>query len=56
MSIRKKNFRVIYTVKNESGYLVEKSLQFPTFSDAREFVTILQSGGNLVGKPIYELR
>lgn len=56
MSIRKKTFRVIYSVKNEMGYLVEKSQQFPTFTDAREFVTILQSGGKLVGKPIYELR
>lgn len=52
----KNKFRVIYTVKNEMGYLVDKSQQFPTFADARTFVQILQSAGTLVGKPIYELR
>lgn len=56
MSTRKNKYRVLYTVKNESGFLVEKSHQFPTYNDARTFVAVLQTGGQLVGKPIFEIR
>lgn len=52
---RKNRYRVIYSIKNENGYLVEKSKQFPTFTDAYTFVQCLREGGNLVGKPIFEL-
>jgi hypothetical protein len=56
MSIRKNKYRVIYTVKNETGYLIEKTQQFPTFADAKLFVSYLLSGGQLIGKPIFEIR
>lgn len=55
MTERKNPYRVIYTVKNESGYLIDKSKQFPTFTDAYTFVQLMKEGGNLVGKPIFEL-
>jgi len=52
----KNKFRVLYSVKNEMGFLVEKSQQFPTLIDAKTFIQVLQSGGKLVGKPICEVR
>ena len=52
----KNNFRVVYSVKNEYGYLIEKTQNFSTFNDAKIFVQILRSDGRLVGKPIYEVR
>jgi len=55
MTERKNRYRVIYSVKNENGFLIEKSKQFPTFTDAYTFVQMLKEGGNLVGKPIFEL-
>ena len=55
MRERKNPFRVIYTVKNETGFIVDRSKQFPTFADARLFVQLLREGGNLVGKPIFEI-
>lgn len=55
MKERKNPFRVIYTVKNGSGFIVDRSKQFPTFADAQLFVQLLREGGNLVGKPIFEI-
>lgn len=52
---KKNPYRVVYTVKNENGYIVDKSKQFPTFGDAWTFVKLLKDGGNLVGKPVFEV-
>lgn len=52
---KKNPFRVVYAIKNESGYIVDKSKQFPTFFDAQIFMQLLQEGGKLVGKPIVEI-
>lgn len=53
--IKKNPYRVVYTVKSENGYIVDKSKQFPTFIDALVFVKLLKEGGNLVGKPVFEI-
>lgn len=55
MTERKNCYRVVYTVKSTKGYLVDKSNQFPTFVDAMQFVKLLKEGGNLVGKPVFEI-
>lgn len=52
---RKNPYRVVYSVKNENGYIVDKSKQFPTFIDAMTYVKLLREGGNLVGKPVFEI-
>lgn len=52
---RKNPYRVVYSVKNENGYIVDKSKQFPTFIDAMTYVKLLKEGGNLVGKPVFEI-
>lgn len=56
MTKHKKPYRVVYTVKNESGFIVDRSKQFPTFTDAKVFVQLLREGGNLVGRPCFEIR
>jgi len=55
MSTRKNKYRVLYTVKSENGFLIEKSQQFPSYNDVRTFISVLQTGGHLVGKPIVEI-
>lgn len=52
---KKNPYRVVYSVKNENGYIVDKSKQFPTFLDACTFVKLLKEGGNLIGKPVFEI-
>lgn len=49
-------YRVVYTVKTENGYIVDRSKHFPTFEDAKVFVQLLREGGNLVGRPCFEIR
>jgi hypothetical protein len=55
MTERRNPYRVVYTVKNNSGFIIDKSKQFPTFTDAMTFVQLLREGGNLVGKPVFEI-
>jgi len=45
---KKNPYRVVYSVKNENGYIVDKSKQFPTFGDAWTFVKLLKDGGKLI--------
>jgi hypothetical protein len=52
----KNTYRVVYTVKNEQGFIVDKSKQFPTFTDAKMFVQLLRESGKLVGNPCFEIR
>lgn len=49
-------YRVVYTVKTESGYIVDRSKHFPTLEDAKVFIQLLREGGNLVGKPCMEIQ
>jgi hypothetical protein len=53
--MRKNPYRVKYTIKNENGFLVDKSKQFPSFVDAQVFIKLLREGGVLIGKPILEI-
>jgi hypothetical protein len=52
----KNKFRVLYSLKSDTGFLVEKSKQFTTLSDAKNFIQVLQSCGKLVGRAICEVR
>lgn len=56
MTEYRNKYRVVYTVKNESGFIVDRSKQFPTFTDAKVFVQLLREGGKLVGRPCFEIR
>jgi hypothetical protein len=56
MTEYRNKYRVVYTVKNESGFIIDRSKQFPTFADAKLFVQLLREGGNLVGRPCFEIR
>lgn len=47
-------FKVIYTVKNENGYLVDKSKMFDMLQDAFKFVRELKGNSKMVGKPTIE--
>jgi hypothetical protein len=47
-------FKVTYTVKNETGFLVDKSKNFEMLQDAFKFVRELKSNSKMVGKPIIE--
>ena len=50
----RKSIRVIYSVKDENGYIVEKRLKFPTMQDAIVFLSYLKQNSNLIGKPLLE--
>lgn len=47
-------FKVTYTVKNETGFLVDKSKTFDLLQDAFKFVRGLNSNSKMVGKPTIE--
>lgn len=47
-------FKVTYTVKNETGFLVDKSKNFEMLQDAFRFVRELKSNPKMVGKPTIE--
>lgn len=49
-------YRVVYTVTDKRGFIVDRSKQFPTFTDAKVFVQLLQESGKLVGRPCFEIR
>ncbi len=41
-------YEVYYTIKDNDGYLVDRSMKFRSFPDAVKFIRSLQ---NVVGKP-----
>jgi hypothetical protein len=45
-------FKVIYTVKDKSGFLVDKTKKFDLMQDAFKFIRELQ--GSMIGKPTIE--
>lgn len=47
-------FKVTYTVKNETGYLVDKSKKFDMLQEAFKFVRELKNNSKMVGKPTIE--
>lgn len=47
-------FKVTYTVKNETGFLVDKSKNFDVLQDAFKFIRELHSNSKVVGKPTIE--
>ena len=47
-------FKVSYIIKNENGYLVDKSKNFDMLQEAFKFVRELNSSSKLVGKPTIE--
>ena len=47
-------FKVTYTIKNENGFLVDKSKMFDMLQDAFKFVRELISTSKAVGKPTIE--
>lgn len=54
--IGKVTYKVLYCVKNNRGFVVDKAQVFQSFTDAREFVNELKQTVKLVGTPIYEVR
>jgi len=56
MNKRRNTCNVIYTVKNENGFIVDHQKKFSTFTEAKMFVQLLREGGNLVGRPCFEIR
>lgn len=47
-------FKVTYTIKNENGYLVDKSKTFDMLQEAFKFVRELNSNSKMIGKPTIE--
>jgi len=56
MSIRKSTLQVIYSIKNESGFLVDKTKTFNSHKDARAFLNTLTSTGKMIGVPIFVVK
>ena len=54
--MEKTRYRVVYTVKNDKGFIVDKTQQFPTFEDAKVFIRLLREAGNLIGRPCVEIK
>lgn len=50
-AMKQHKYKVLYTIKNDSGYLVDKIKKFTKLSDAYKFIKELNSAGKLVGKP-----
>jgi ribosomal protein S2 len=46
--------KVIYTIKNENNYLVDKVKKFDLLQEAFSFVRELNANPKLMGKPIVE--
>jgi len=46
-------YKVIYTIKDKNGYLLDKTKKFDLIQDAFAFIRE-QRSNNLVGKPILE--
>lgn len=44
--------RVTYTVRNDNGFLVEKTHVVSNLSECLSFLVLIRASGNLVGKPI----
>lgn len=51
-----KSIRVVYSVKNDDGFMVEKRQKFVTLKDAFVFVKLLNQNINLIGKPVLEYK
>jgi hypothetical protein len=47
-------FRVVYTTKNDKGFLIDKKVTYRSFKEAVNFARLILSGGKSVGKPIVE--
>lgn len=47
-------FKVTYTIKNENGFLVDKTKNFEMLREAFKFVRELNSNSKMVGKPTIE--
>jgi hypothetical protein len=49
-AMKQQKYKVLYTVKNDSGFLVDKTKKFTSLHEAYEFIKSLNSSGKLVGK------
>lgn len=47
-------FKVTYTIKNESGYLVDKKKNFEMLQEAFKFMRELNNNVKIIGKPTLE--
>jgi hypothetical protein len=47
-------FKVTYSVKDNDGYLVDKTKKFDRIQDACKFIRELNRSTNLVGRPLVE--
>lgn len=47
-------YKVTYSIKNQDGYLVDKSKKFDTVQEACKFVRELNLSKTIVGRPMVE--
>jgi len=48
--------KLVYTIKDQDGFIYERVRKFPTPTDANVYLKLLQTGGQLVGKPTLVLK
>ena len=54
--MNQKSVQVSYSIKNDDGFVVEKTLKFVTAEDAFVFIKLLKQNINLVGRPFMEFK
>ena len=54
MAQYRKAVRVVYSIKDEKGFIEEKRMKFDSLQEAMIFLKTLKNSCNVYGKPILE--